>query len=243
MSSDSRQAMGRREFLIVSSTLAIAAGTLGPKLFAGEVATAPKRLALGYAAFEENASVLPAASIPAGDGAFIGRGALISLSGLSGVPANPAERHAVELTAHYSYLEGSERRLAPFRAWGCNRASGCQGSPVRFTVPVDETQTLVFSVGTEHGKPTGTPSSRREAVTFAAPESSDALPVTLTVASGEGTKLVRGFYVIVPQFDDVSDPRWAKYSLKNLEGRMALVDSDGTVADFEHFVLRIDYAS
>jgi len=240
MSSDSRNAIGRREFLYVSSALALATGTLGPRLFAQE-APAPKRLALGYAGFEENAKARDAGSIPAGDGAFIGRGARISLSGISGIAPETRNRHTVDLLVHYSYWDGAERRAAPFRAWACSRSTGCEGNPVRFNVPVDEQQKIVFTIETERGI-AGGGTSRRDAMSGAVPESR-ALPVTLTLASGEGTKLVRGFYIIVPLFENDSEPAWSSYEVKQPEDRWVLVDRDGKAASFEHFVLRIDYAS
>src|SRR5207248_2190053 len=77
--------VGRRQF-IATSALAVAATALGPKLFAGEGLSIAQRVAVGYAPFDDGASVTSAAAIPAGDGGFIGRGARISLSGVSGAP-------------------------------------------------------------------------------------------------------------------------------------------------------------
>ena len=235
-----RLQMGRRQFLIASSACAIATAAVGPKLFASDGAP-PRRLAVGFARFDESAVVVSAAEITAGDGAFIGRGARISVSGASGASVHPKDRRAVELLTHFSYFDGASRKVAPFRAWGCSRTTGCQGSPVSFTVPVDEMQKIMFSVETERGTPRAN-FSRRDALSGATAEAV-ALPVTLTVQSGEGTKLVRGFYVIVPLFDDDREPRWSSYELKQVEGRWALTDRDGNPAPFEHFVLRIDYAS
>ena len=73
---------------------------------------------------------------------------------------------------------------------------------------------------------------------------SHALPVTLSLLSGgDSLKLVRGFYVIVPLFEQDSEPRWSEWQVRRVDGRMALVDANGNPALFEHFVLRIDYAS
>lgn len=239
--STSRHLIGRRQFLVASSACAIATSVLGPKLFASEAGAPPKRMAVGFARFDEGANVIAAADIPAGDGAFIGRGARISVSGASGASGKSIERRAVELLAHYSYMDGAERKIAPYRAWGCSRVTGCQGSPVSFTVPVDETQKIVFSVETERGLPRAS-ATRRDALAGVTPEAA-ALPVTLTLQSGAGTKLVRGFYVIVPLFDDDAEPRWSSYAMQKLDGRWALADRGGNLAPFEHFVLRIDYAS
>lgn len=231
--------LDRRQFLIASSACALATAAVGPKLFAGEGA-APRRLAVGYAPFEDDAAVMAASAVTSGDGGFISRGARIQVSGVSGMAADAADRRAVELHAHYSYFDGGERKVAPFLAWGCNRASGCQGSPIRFTVPVDETQKIVFSVETERGRPAAA-ATRRDALSGATPESV-ALPVSLSLQSGEGLKLARGFYIIVPLFDDDAEPRWSSYRMHNDAGRWAM-QNGGETASFEHFVLRIDYAS
>lgn len=238
--STSRLLIGRRQFLVASSACAMATATLGPKLFANTGAP-PRRLAVGFARFGETAAVIAAADLRAGDGAFISRGARISVSGASGASVNPIDRRAVELLAHYSYMDGNERKVAPYRAWGCSRATGCQGNSVKFTIPVDATQKIVFSVETERGLPRPA-ASRREALSGATPEAV-ALPVTLTLQDGPDTKLVRGFYVIVPLFDNDREPRWSRYELKQIDSRWALADRDGNTAPFEHFVLSIDYAS
>jgi hypothetical protein len=234
--------VGRRQFLIASSA-ALATAAVVPKLFAGET-VAPRRLAVGFTRFDDDGAVVAAASIPAGDGAFIRRGARVSVSGVSGAPADPRGRRAVELLVHYSYLHGNERLDAPFRAWACSRRTGCQGNPVSFTVPVDEMQKITLSVGVEKGdREPGQPLTLRAA---AADRSSliegEGLPVALTLSSGGGIKLARGFYVIVPLFDRDSEPRWSAYHLEQAGGRWALHDGGGNVASFEHFVLRVDYA-
>jgi hypothetical protein len=235
-----RHLMGRRQFLIFSSTCAVAAATVGPKLFAGESAP-PKRLAGGFMPFDGGDAVVDAAAIPAGDGAFIGRGARVTASGASGASADPRGRRAVELIAHFSYFDGAERKVAPFRAWGCSRVTGCQGNPVGFTVPVDEVQKIVLTVGVERGAPENT-TSRREALRGDVTESS-ALPLVLSLQDEPGAlKLARGFYVIVPMFDGDSDPRWSSWTVRAAGGRFSLVDAEGNVAPFEHFVLRVDYA-
>jgi hypothetical protein len=234
--------IGRRDFLVLSSACALATAAVGPKLFAGETVPA-KRLAIGFARFEHAAAVMAAASIPAGEGAFIGRGARVSLSGVSGAPADPRARRAVELLVHYSYLAGAERRDAPFRAWACSRDTGCQGNGVNFTVPVDEMQKITFSVLVERGnRRPGTPLTLRGAAAGADTRDDEGLPVALTLLSGKGFKLVRGYYIIVPLFDDDGEPNWPAYHLEQLDGRWALHDRSGEPVNFEHFVLRIDYA-
>jgi hypothetical protein len=229
----------RRKFLVTSATGVLVTATVGPKLFAGAIASPPRQLVVGFAQFDEAAAVADATGIASADGQFISRGARISVSGASGTFGDHAERRAVQLTARYSYLDGAERREAPFIAWGCSRETGCQGSPTSFTMPVDETQNISFAVGTERGM-TQRP-SRREAFSGGAPEE-NTLGVTLSL-HGDGYKLVRGFYVIVPLFDDDAAPRWSQYSLKSSDGRWKLHDSADRPVSFEHIVLRIDYAS
>jgi len=238
--STNRQLIGRRQFLVTSSA-ALAAAAVVPKLFAGEVVAA-KRLAVGFARIDDAASVMAAASIPAADGAFIGRGARVSISGVSGVPADPRNRRVVELLVNYSYLDGADRREAPYRAWACNRQSACQGAPVSFNVPVDEVQKISISVGVEQGdRQPGAPVSRRRIASESAAQD-EGLPVALTLLSGEGVKLVRGFYVIVPLFDSDGEPRWSRYHIEQVDGRWTLRDDGQQTAPFEHFVIRIDYA-
>ena len=241
-----RQLMGRREFLVLSSTCAVAAATVGPKVFAGEAAT-PNRLAVGFKSFDGDA-VFAASSIPAGDGAFIGRGARVTASGASGASGDPRARRAVELVAHFSYFDGAERKIAPFSAWACSRVTGCQSSPVGFTVPVDEVQKIVLSVGMDRGTSAASgpaSSTRRTAIGIGVGEKKAApLPLILTLQNDEGAyKLARGYYVVVPMFEGDSDPRWSSWTVRAVEGRFALVDAEGNVAPFEHLVLRVDYAA
>lgn len=234
--------MGRRQFLVVSSTCAVAAA-VAPRLFGGESALQPKRLAVGFARVDEDATLISASGIPAGDGAFIGRGARITVSGASGASANPQLRRGVELLAYFSYMEGATRRDAPYRAWASNRDTGSQGNSVAFNVPVDEQQSLRLSVVVESGLKAPSRTSRRRAI-GGNPIQSEEMSVRLTVLSEPGSlKLVRGFYVIVPLFENDSEPRWSNWRVRRVDGRMALVDGDDRSAPFEHFVLGVDYAT
>jgi hypothetical protein len=240
MSSNRQQGMGRREFLIASSASALATATLGPSLFAAAVASPPKRLAVGYAGLEDLTALTPASRIPAGDRGFIEGGARIRVNGASGGSAVPRERRGVELLAHFEYSDGAERLTTPFCVWGCSRISGAQGSPIAFTVPVNEVQKVKFTVGLERGAPGGAP-TRRDALSFESTESV-ALPLTLGLRPEDPLKLARGFYVVVPLFDGDSEPRWSGQQLRLGDGRWRLVDAAGTMAGYEHFVLRVDYA-
>ena len=237
-----RHQMGRREFLVVSSTCAVATAAIGPEVFASAPSGAPASLAVGFAS-PDDAGVSAAASISRGDGAFIGRGARITVSGASGASGNPRARRAVDLLTHYSFEDGAGRKSVPFRAWSSSRVTGCQGNQVSFNVPVDEEQKLMFSVETERGLPAGAVANRREALFGAAPNERNVAPVTLSLTSEAGSlALVRGYYVIVPLFAGDSKPSWSSFELRRHEGRMALVDREGAVAPFEHFVLKVDYA-
>ncbi len=239
-----RNLIGRRQFLVFSSTCALATATLGPRLFAGEGA-APRRLVFGYASLEENASVSSASKISAADGGFISRGARVVVSGASGSRVNPLERRAVALMTHFSYFDGSERKSAPFQAWGSSRKTGSQGNSVGFNVPVDEVQRISFNLDVERGATTAAPatSSRRRAI-GGNPQQVEGFPVTLSLQNEPGSlKLARGFYVIVPLFEGDSEPRWSSFTLRALNGRVQLVDANGGPATFEHFVLKTDYAT
>src|SRR4051794_25577204 len=228
--SKERGSMDRREFLIVSSTVAVATAAAGPKLFAGEAAV-PKRLAIGFAPPDETSALVAASSIPSGDGAFIGRGARVAVSGASGAAADPRSRRAVELVVNYSYLEGAQRREAPFRAWSCSRTTGCQGSPISFIVPVDEMQKISFRVAVESKAPL--PTRQRATAKSSAVSADEGLPMTLSMLSDPPSlKLVRGFYVVVPLFDADREPRWSEFTLDRRDGRWALHDRDGNVAPY-----------
>ena len=230
--SSNRHHIGRRQFLIYSSTAAVAAATVGPNLLAGEVAQ-PKRLAVGFASFGDDPSVMPAAAIPSGDGAFISRGARITTSGAIAASDVPRERRAVELLAHFSYFDGAKRAVAPFVAWASSRVTGSHGNGVSFRVPVDEAQKIVFTVGV----------ARSTTVKQSASADSTAVPLTLSLQDGDGAmRLVRGFYVVVPMFDGDVEPSWSSWQVAIVNGRPSLADRDGNVAPFEHFVLKVDYA-
>ena len=55
------------------------------------------------------------------------------------------------------------------------------------------------------------------------PPEGAALPVTLSLASGDDSlKLVRGFYVVAPLFENDSEPSWSGYGLNKVDGRWAL---------------------
>jgi len=234
--------IGRRQFLIASSTCAVAAATVGPDLFAG-VATGPvRRLAIGFSPAGETTEVFRAASLRRGDSEFLSRGARVTVSGASGTSA-PADRRAVELLAHFPMLDGAKQSFIPFRAWASSRTSGAQGGPGIFTMPVDDAR-LVFSVEAERGKPAGKAPTRRDSLFGRAATDSVAHPVVLSLQNeSRSLKLVRGSYVIVPLFEGEREPDWSSLELRSGQSRLALYDRNGEVASFDHFVLSVDYAT
>ncbi|HEY0144237.1 MAG TPA: hypothetical protein VGF48_25350 [Thermoanaerobaculia bacterium] len=233
--------MGRRAFLQLSSIGALATAAVGPKMFAGEAAQ-PQRLAVGFVELEGGA-LAAAERIPGVDGGFISRGARISVSG-GGTFADAAQRRAVELIAKFSYFEGSERRLAPFRAWGCSRVTGCAGNSISFSMPVEDEQKVRFSVTSERLSG-GSVVAKRLGVGEGPRLESRELPVTLSLVGDAGDlNLTRGFYVVVPMFEGDREPHWSSLEMKQAGGRWAL-HARGTeaAAELEHFVLRVDYAT
>jgi hypothetical protein len=239
MSTNSHQ-IGRREFLVVS-TAAVATASVVPELLANELAIAPKRIAVGFVSFEDNTSVIPASSVRSADRRFVDDGANVGIYGSRSVKADPRDRRAVDLVAHFSVTEGNEQKTIPFYAWGGSRHTVCEGKSGTFTMPVNHENNLVFSLGTERGVPSGAPARRRDL--FSVPTHRASNEVTLSATNDPNAlKLARGFYVFAPLFEKDSEPRWSNHQLRQIDGRWTLVDTNGKHAEFEHFVLRIDYA-
>jgi len=240
-----RHRLGRREFLIASSACAVATTVLGPQLFASDRSQSVPRIAVGFARVGEKAALVPASSISSSDGGFISRGARIAVSGSSGTPDDPRARRAVELQVHFPYFDGARIENAPFHAWSSSRVTGGQGSPIRFTVPVDLVQKVDMTLVLESGdREAGSPTSRRRAIGGpGATTTNTSFPVSFAVRDDESAvKLVRGFYVLVPLFDNDAEPAWSDFRLFQRNGRWTLVDRTGDAAAFEHLVLHIGYA-
>ena len=238
-----RHCLGRREFLITSSACAVAASVLGPSLFASNRSQSEPRVAVGFARVGEKAALVPASRISSSDGGFISRGARIAVSGSSGTSKDPRARRAVELLVNFPYFDGPRIENAPFRAWGSSRVTGGQGSPIRFTVPVDLIQKIDMTMLVESGdREAGSSTSRRRAIGGAV-TNSKACPVSFSVREDDSAvKLVRGFYVLVPLVGNDPEPNWSSFQLFQRNGRWALVDGMGETAAFEHLVLQIGYA-
>ena len=240
--SNNRSLIGRRQFLIASSVAAVASATVGPKLLAEAITPAPKKLAVGFAPAAAGAAMAAASAVSGADRAFLSRGARVTVHGARVATTDPRARRTLNLVAHYPVVEGGEVKSVPFFAWGCSRQTGSDGNCARFVMPVADTEKLVFTVTTQRGLPTGVQPTRRDALT--APTESTPTPVTLSLGGEPGSfNLAAGYYVIVPMFGGDRDPRWSAYTVGELDGESTLIGRDGKAPDFEHFVLRIDYAS
>ena len=237
--------IGRREFLVTSSASIVATTVLGPSLFAAGAAAPLRSLATGFAHAAEKQHLVNASAIAAGDGGFLTAGARIAVSGSSGTSGAARQRRAVQLLTSFPYFDGATLGTAPFLAWGASRVTGGQGSPIRFTVPVDLVQNITFAVVVESGDVgPKAPTSRRRAVGGMGGGNVTSLPLVLSVKSDPSAiSLVRGFYVIAPLFEGDTVPQWSRYRLFQVDGRWALIDDAGGFAPFEHLVLNVSYAS
>jgi hypothetical protein len=242
--STEQKGMGRRQFLVLSS-VALAGAAVAPRAFASAPAV-PSRIALGYAPLgEQGLSVTAASDVVASDGAFISRGARLTVHGAAGVSGAPGARRAVELAVNYTVDDGGTRQIVPFRAWAASRTTGEQARPGTFTVPVDAEQRISFAVMTETGRAPGRMLSRRASLAGTEGELRQrGTPLALTLQSDpQALKLARGHYVIVPVAEGEGEPRWSGYTVARNGDRMALVDSSGEMAPFEHLVVTVDYAA
>lgn len=231
-----QEGMGRREFLVVSS-VALASAAVAPKLMAGTSAEGPvARVALGYAPIDDARTMVAAADVTSSDGAFISRGARITVFAANAPAARG--RRAVELLFNYSVFDGATRADVPFRAWA-------QGKTTSFTVPVDEQQKISLVVHAADARQSSSVSRRRVASMSANQPRERAMPVELTLLSNPGAlKLARGYYAIAPLVDSDSEPNWSGYRVvRTPAGAVSLVDASGAAAPFEHVLIRVDYAA
>ncbi|MDQ3280929.1 MAG: twin-arginine translocation signal domain-containing protein [Acidobacteriota bacterium] len=238
-----QKGMGRRQFLVLSS-IAVASAAVAPKLFADEAVAAENagRVAVGFAPMDEKGALRSASDIMSGDGAFISRGARLTVFGAYGASENSEARRVVDLSLNYASFDGEKAQALPFHAWGASRASGTEASPTSFTVPVDADQQLSFIVRTQTGRPPGTLASRRSLLDTEAREAE--MPVALTTLSAQGQlKIARGYYVLVPLAGTENEPRWSEYRMGRVGNRITVVGDEGNVAPFEHLLVRVDYAS
>lgn len=243
--------IGRREFIQVSSAVAAGAVLLGPEVLASELATAPKRLAVGFVNYILDKSQLNALDVVSAneiigtDGGFISRGARVSVVSTGWASADPRTRRAVELNANFEYFDGAERRTAPFHAWTYDRTTGDAGNPISFFVPVDEQQQIRMSLGTEISAPPATGKRRAAGGAPASSASKALLPFTLSLKGDpDSYRLVRGYFILVPLAEGQSEPSWSSYKLWYRKGHWSLHEgSDLHAAEIEHLVVRVSYGA
>lgn len=268
MRKQSTSGMGRREFIVLTSTTALAAAAFGKDLLpqpATASATA-REFSLGYV--EPNASlggtgrgltpnVMAVAGVTSGDGNFINNGAKVSVRGYNVLPKSSTGRVQMQLIVQY--LEGGSTRVDPFIAWRYSRTSG-PASPVSFLVPVEQDQNLhmLFTSDSDaslarkaaQAGQAGNGVSRRDVLTGASAAASleagnDPGAITLTLLSGKSDpKLRRGYYIISPVGDGVSEPDWSRYELRKTDDGMKLFEANNFAAgpaQLEYLILYIDY--
>jgi hypothetical protein len=256
--------MGRREFLVLTSTTALAAAAFGKDLLPQPAAApaAAREFSLGYV--EANAAlkggrgltpnVASVASVSSGDGNFLANGVKVSVRGYNVMPKSATGR--VEMQLIVQYLESGTRRVDPFVAWRYSRKSG-GASPISFLVPVDQDQNLhlLFNSDSDASlarKTAQTPGgvSRRDVLSGASAAASmeagsDPGAITLTLMSGKSDpKLRRGYYIISPVGDGVSEPDWSRYELRTTDNGMKLFEAnnfEAGPAQLEYLILYVDY--
>jgi hypothetical protein len=229
--------MGRREFIVLSSTCAVGVLATGPKLLADAlVPLAPNTLAIGFASLDTPLggmdAFVSADSVPTGDGAFIGRDAKVTIEGTRGNAAG--ERQITTLCAEY---EGDVVGRVSVYSWAYNTPMKTAGGRNTFRMPLDSKQRLTFQFLTS-------PAAGRRRSTQSGPETETPSALVLTTLSDPDTlKLRRGYYAIVP-LDGDRAPNWSAFILQQQNGQVLLA-SKGTGAPYEHehVVLRIDYAT
>lgn len=263
MKKQATSGMGRREFIVLTSTTALAAAAFGKDLLPQPAASAAAReFSLGYV--EPTASVkggrgltpnvMSVADVSSGDGNFLSNGVKVSVRGYNVMPKSATGR--VEMQLIVQYLESGTRRTNSFVAWRYSRKSG-GASPISFLVPVDQDQNLhlLFNSDSDMSlarkasqKPDGF--SRRDVLTGASAAASmeagsDPGAITLTLMSGKSDpKLRRGYYIISPVGDGVSEPDWSHYELRSTDNGMKLFEAnnfDAGPAQLEYLILNIDY--
>ena len=113
------------------------------------------------------------------------------------------------------------------------------GKPVGFTVPVADTGKVSLSLLPR--TPEAKPIVSRRSLFSREDDNEGPVPVTLSLRGGRGTtKLMRGYYVIVPLYGREREPRWSSYRLRMTNHRYALENViDSRPAGFEHAVVKI----
>jgi hypothetical protein len=142
--------MGRREFIVLTSTTALAAAAFGQELLTQTSPTgaAAREFSLGYVAPDDSLrgnargfspNAMSADGVTSGDGRFIDRGVKVSVRGYNILPESPTSRLQMQLVTEYR--ENGTGRVFPFNAWSYTRGTG-GAPPISFLVPVDQDQRL-----------------------------------------------------------------------------------------------------
>lgn len=266
MTTQANQGLGRRQFLLLTSSSAVATIALGKDL----VPTLAKSFdtgrsySIGFveadglkavdaadAAAPLVANVVSADTVGSPDGAFLSRDVRLSVSA-SHIGSSSAER-SVEMLALYTFGHGtSASQQMPYGVWSYSKKKNVarDSGPVRFRIPVDETQRVRLVLKRSGEAPTADAEgvSRRGVFGLAqspAADNGSVQEIELAVHSGRGaTKLRRGYYIVAPLAAGQDAPRWDRMQLRKEKG-LVLVDGSGldeTPADFDYVVLFFDYA-
>jgi len=232
--------LGRREFLLLTSTCAAATLALGPNLFAGALSS-QRDVAIGFLPIEavtdasdKLAGLLSADAIPSSDGSFLSHGVRVRMAG---VAVGSDSRRTITFQSHYVVDGASD---APVDVYRFERKTRMMGGLAEFGMPIDVDQRLRFSLTTAQRNP---PAVRDNDT----PEPRETFPVTFSLRSEpDVVRLTRGYYVIVPLHDGAAAPRWNATTLRTKDGKVLMHEMKGgelQPVDREHFVLRIDYAT
>jgi hypothetical protein len=254
MMKQQKDGLGRREFLVLASSTAVAAIAFGDELLLPRAAAAtPRRVALGYAGLDApdtsgpnflSSNVGSALSAASGDGSLISSGTRVSvLGGHFTKGKSPAH---VDLVAKFSVWVNGVRQELPFYAWSYDGVHGMKSSPVTFTVPMAATQRLSLSLLFPAAPISTAVREIAARAGLSAGPGEEEVPVVLSIASEKGSAagLRRGFYVLAPLSDGAAEPDWQSYQLR-MEGGPRLVDVRGRTpvdAQFDYIILRIDAA-
>ena len=235
--------LGRREFLLLTSSCAAATLALGPNLFAG-VLSSDRQLAVGYAPMgaigsDELFALASADALNSSDGYFLRKGVHVKLAGFG---LGDESRRTLVFRPHY-IIDGSTD--VPVDAWRFTRSTSAAGGRVSFVMPIEVDQRLRFSLLTG---PRNLPVAHRRAIGApAAPDAEQSLDITFSLLNeSDVVKLMRGYYVIVPLYDGAAAPRWNATTLRIHDGNVLMHEMRDGIAQpvqREHFVLRFDYAT
>jgi hypothetical protein len=263
MTTQAKQGLGRREFLVLTSSTAIAAMAFGQDLmpsFGGKSSASGRTFAIGYA--EPDAldragdhfvsNVMPAERVASADGAFVRKGVRFYVQSCN--VASAGATGSVELQALYAVRTGATVEKVPYGVFSYSRSKGrgSASNAVKFTMPLDDDNSirLLLSVKPEAAATAaGDAVSRRGMLTAAqgAALESGAEPQAIDLslrAGGDSTKLRRGYLIIAPLAAGQAAPQWDRLQLRNDKG-LALFDGSGLDvqrADFDYVILSVDYA-